>query len=77
MLIFERRVSKYYWERKQHFTVSPWSIHSREIDPIYKIATLDTILTFIGDVLFIDGKSEKEISEIIIGKIKKRWKMDT
>ena len=74
MLIFERRVSKYYWERKQHFTVSPWSIHSREIDPIYKIATLDTILTFIGDVLFIDGKSEKEISEIIIGKIKKGGK---
>lgn len=68
-LILEQRVSKYYWEKRQRIT-SNWSVHTREAAPVYKVVTLDRLCNIMEYILFFDEKSEKEISKIIIDKIK-------
>ena len=64
-LIFEQRVSKYYWEKRQRI-MNNWSVHTREVEPVYKIVTLDRLCNIMAYILFLDEKSEKEISKIII-----------
>lgn len=42
----------------------------REAAPVYKVVTLDRLCNIMEYILFFDEKSEKEISKIIIDKIK-------
>lgn len=68
-IIVEERISQLYWERKQTIKLNNWSNHTRELNPIYKVVTIDKILQIMESILFADNKSEKEIVRIISNKI--------
>ena len=68
-IIVEDRISQLYWERKQTIKLNNWSNHARELNPIYKVVTIDKVLQIMESILFSDNKSEKEIVRIISSKI--------
>lgn len=76
-VIMEERISQLYWEKKQTIKLNNWSKHSRVLEPVYKVATIEKIFQIMESILFVDNKSEKEIIKIISSKIEMSGKWIT
>ena len=72
-ITLEEKTSQLYWSKKQ-IIASRWS--DRSLDPLYKAVKIDNIFNIMSNILLID-KSEKEILEIITGKIEMSGKWIT
>lgn len=75
-IILEERTSQLYWEKKQSITLQ-WSNRTRNIEPIYKIATIEKIFSIMSNILLNDNLSERGISKSITSKIEMSGKWIT
>lgn len=67
-IILEDQIPQLYWEKKPTFS-KRWSTHIRNRKPLYKAISIEKILNIMSQLLFIDTKSESEISQNIISKM--------